>query len=123
PNTAGTKRYPVHTETFQKILDAGEVVMQPGRPVFAGITIDGDKLIYNAYAYDIDGTKEIERIDSYAIKKALSGEPPAPFEPDSTDYAALWRQDLNNLVTLLIRAVIDYCVLIPQLIRDAIGNG
>ncbi len=123
PNTAGTKRYPVHTETFQKILDAGEVVMQPGRPVFAGITIDGDKLIYNAYAYDIDGTKEIERIDSYAIQKTLSGEPPAPFEPDSTDYASLWRQDLNNLVTLLIRAVIDYCVLIPQLIRDAIGNG
>lgn len=97
--------------------------MQPGRPVFAGITIDGDKLIYNAYAYDIDGTKEIECIDSYAIQMALSGEPPAPFEPDSTDYASLWQQDLNNLVTLLIRAVIDYCVLIPQLIRDAIGNG
>lgn len=123
PNTAGTKRYPVHTETFQKALDAGEVVMQPGRPVFAGITIDGDKLIYNAYAYDIDGTKEIERIDSYAIKKTLSGEPPAPFEPDSTDYASLWRQDLSNLVTLLIRAIFDYCALIPQLIRDAIVNG
>lgn len=123
PNTAGTKRYPVHTETFQKILDAGEVVTQPGRPVFAGITIDGDKLIYNAYAYDVDDTKELERIDSYAIKKALSGEPPAPFEPDSTDYASLWRQDLNNLVTHLIRVVFDYCALIPQLIRDAIVNG
>ena len=122
PTTAGTKRYPVHSETFQKILDAGEVVTQPGHPVFAGITIEGDKLIYNAYAYDVDGTKSVERIDSYAIKKTLSDEPSAPFEPDSTDYSSLWRQDLNNLITLLIRAVADYCILIPQLIRDAIIN-
>ena len=90
--------------------------------MFAGITIEGDKLIYNAYAYDVDGTKSVERIDSYAIKKTLSDEPSAPFEPDSTDYSSLWRQDLNNLITLLIRAVADYCILIPQLIRDAIIN-
>lgn len=123
PNTAGTKRYPVHTETFQKILDAGEVVTQPGRPVFAGITIDGDKLIYNAYACDVDGGKGVERIDRYAIKKTLDDAPPAPFEPDPTDYASLWRQDLSNLVTHLIRVAVDYCILIPQLIRDAIANG
>ena len=123
PNTAGTKRYPVHTETYQKILDAGEVVTQPGRPVFAGITIDGDKLIYKAYAYDVDGTKQVECIDRYAIQKTLSDAPPAPFEPDPTDYASLWQQDIDNFIVHVARVLMDYCVLIPQLIRHAIENG
>lgn len=123
PNTAGTKRYPVHTETYQKILDAGEIVTQPGRPVFAGITIDGDKLIYKAYAYDVDGTKQVECIDRYAIQKTLSDAPPAPFEPDPTDYASLWQQDIDNFIVHVARVLMDYCVLIPQLIRHAIENG
>lgn len=123
PNTAGTKRYPVHTETYQKILDAGEVVTQPGRPVFAGITIDGDKLIYKAYAYDVDKTKQVECIDCYAIQKTLSDAPPAAFEPDPTDYASLWQQDIDNFIVHVARVLMDYCVLIPQLIRHKIANG
>ena len=53
----------------------------------------------------------------------LSDAPPAPFEPDPTDYASLWQQDIDNFIVHVARVLMDYCVLIPQLIRHAIENG
>ena len=38
-------------------------------PIFAGITIDGNRLIYKAYAYDREGNGQVKEIDRYAILK------------------------------------------------------
>lgn len=94
PSTAGTKRYAVNGDAMAPIFDCADVYTttrsekdEEGNETnpnaggcFAGITIDGNKLIYNAYVLsDIDEEnpdKEqvITEIDSYAIKKTKKGE-------------------------------------------------
>ena len=94
PSTAGTKRYGVNDSAMDPIFDCADVYSttrsekdEEGNETnpnaggcFAGITIDGNKLIYNAYVLsDIDEEnpdKEqvITEIDSYAIKKTQKSE-------------------------------------------------
>lgn len=38
-------------------------------PVFAGITIEGNRLVYRAYAYEREGNGQVKEIDRYAILK------------------------------------------------------
>ncbi len=69
PGTAGTKRYNVNESAMSPILDCGAVVENSkAYGVFSTVSIDGERLVYNAYGYDEqEGTST--RIDSYAIKK------------------------------------------------------
>jgi hypothetical protein len=89
PSTAGTKRYAVNNDAMDPIFDCADVYAttrsekdEEGNETnefaggcFAGITIDGDKLIYNAYVLSDENEENpeeiqtITEIDSYAIKK------------------------------------------------------
>jgi len=95
PSTAGTKRYGVNSDAMDPIFDCADVyfttrseyneeTQEEANPYaggcFAGITIDGNKLIYNAYVVtdvdEKDPSKEqvITEVDTYAIKKTQKGE-------------------------------------------------
>jgi 3',5'-cyclic AMP phosphodiesterase CpdA len=94
PSTAGTKRYGVNDSAMDPIFDCADVYSttrsekdEEGNETnpnaggcFAGITIDGNKLIYDAYVLsDVDEANPdqeqvITKIDEYAIKKTASNE-------------------------------------------------
>ncbi len=94
PSTAGTKRYAVNTDAMDPIFDCADsycttrsekdengVETNPNAGgCFAGIKIDGDKLIYEAYVLsDIDpenpdAEQVVTKIDEYAIKKTVANE-------------------------------------------------
>jgi 3',5'-cyclic AMP phosphodiesterase CpdA len=63
---------------FRKTSTAAEVypaaVYEPDdnhEPVFAGISIEGDRLVYRAYAYDREGSGKVKEIDRYGILKTF----------------------------------------------------
>ena len=89
PSTAGTKRYGVNSDAMDPIFQCADVYSttrsekdEEGNETnpnaggcFAGIKIDGDKLIYEAYVLsDVNEDKpeekqKLTKIDEYAIKK------------------------------------------------------
>ncbi len=89
PSTAGTKRYNVNSDAMDPIFDCADTYFTTRSSIdeegnetnpnaggcFAGIKIDGDKLIYEAYVLsDVNEDKPEEpqvltKVDEYAIKK------------------------------------------------------
>ena len=70
PSTAGTKRYSVNEDAMPPILNLADKALSTKElgGCFALVEIDGDRLVYKAFAVD-DETQETQLIDSYAIKK------------------------------------------------------
>jgi hypothetical protein len=80
---------------------------------FAGITIDGDKLIYNAYVLSDENEQKPEevqkltKIDSYAIKKTDK----APDLDDTylpTDSLGTIDQTIVNFITAIPSLIVTY---------------
>ncbi|MCI5947991.1 MAG: metallophosphoesterase family protein [Oscillospiraceae bacterium] len=120
PGTAGTKRYAVNTDAIDPILQCAEVAetLRDRGGAFANITVDGDRLIYEAFIVK-DDTHELEKIDEYAIKKTTAGS--ASDEPEKpTDFFGTIDQTVINFVTEIIGVIVTYITkLLPQIIIDS----
>lgn len=118
PNTAGTKKYKTF-KAMHPILDCAAIVYQPQKPVFSVTSIDGDKLVYKAYAYD-EETAAVELIDTYAIKKTLGQNTVDPnYVPLTTDSKELRGQNVWNFITDFSKVILTYIFkLVPQAIID-----
>ena len=65
--TSGVKVYQTKdVEATDKLFPRAEAIVNSEYPMFSAITVDGDRLYYNAYEV-IDG--KAERVDSFAIEK------------------------------------------------------
>lgn len=119
PGTAGTKRYTVNENAIDPISECAEVSLslRDKGGAFANITIDGDRLIYEAFAV-IDDTLELEKLDKYAIKKTTPGEAKEETERP-TDFVGTIDNTVLNFVTEFFGVIITYIFkLLPQVIID-----
>jgi len=127
PSTAGTKRYAVNTDAMDPIFDCADVYAttrsekdEEGNETnefaggcFAGITIDGDKLIYNAYVLSDENEENpaeeqtITEIDSYAIKKTKKA---ADLEDTylPTDPIGTIDQTIVNFIVAIPNLIVTY---------------
>ncbi|MBR2877152.1 MAG: metallophosphoesterase family protein [Clostridia bacterium] len=128
PSTAGTKRYGVNDSAMDPIFDCADVYFttrserneetkEETNPnaggCFAGITIDGNKLIYNAYVLsDIDeenpdAKQVLTNVDNYAIKKTVGGQDVEDtYLP--TDPIGTIDQTIANFFTAIPNLIISY---------------
>ena len=127
PSTAGTKRYGVNGDAMDPIFECadfytttrserdeeGNETNPDAGGCFAGITIDGDKLIYNAYVLSDENEQKPEevqkltKIDSYAIKKTDK----APDLDDTylpTDSLGTIDQTIVNFITAIPSLIVTY---------------
>lgn len=75
--SAGVKEYQeVEAEKCDKYFDRAEKTVENDYPMFSAITVDGNKLYYNAYQV-IDG--EAKLADSFGISKSENSKSPADF--------------------------------------------
>ncbi len=127
PSTAGTKRYGVNNDAMAPIFDCADVYAttrsekdEEGNETnefaggcFAGITIDGDKLIYNAYVLSDENEEKpeeiqtITEIDSYAIKKTKKA---ADIEDTylPTDPVGTIDQTIMNFMVAIPNLIVTY---------------
>lgn len=127
PSTAGTKRYGVNNDAMAPIFDCADVYAttrsekdEEGKETnefaggcFAGITIDGDKLIYNAYVLSDENeenpaeVQKITKIDSYAIKKTQkSADLEDTYLP--TDPIGTIDQTIVNFIVAIPNLIVTY---------------
>ena len=127
PSTAGTKRYGVNNDAMAPIFDCADVYAttrsekdEEGNETnefaggcFAGITIDGDKLIYNAYVLSDENEEnpaeiqKITKIDSYAIKKTdKSADLEDTYLP--TDPIGTIDQTIVNFIVAIPNLIVTY---------------
>ncbi len=117
PGTAGTKRYAVNENAIDPIMECAAVAdtLRDKGGAFANIKVDGDKLIYEAFIVH-DDTLEVEKIDSYAIKKTVKAEPKDEAEKP-TDFVGTIDNTILNFFTEFFGVIVTYIFkLIPQLI-------
>jgi len=70
PNLSGNQfGFKKRSHTVQVYPEAEYEPDNNHEPVFAGIIIDGNRLIYKAYAYNREGDGQVKEIDCYAILK------------------------------------------------------
>ena len=115
PSTAGGKRYSVQS-TLGVVVDAADKCFSTSDMggCFANVVIDGDKLVYKAYAVD-DKTQEVTQIDEYGIKKTIADEKTEGTDLP-TDIIGTIDGSVGNLFTELLAMIIGYIKLIPDLI-------
>ena len=127
PSTAGTKRYGVNNDAMAPIFDCADVYAttrsekdEEGNETnefaggcFAGITIDGDKLIYNAYVLSDENEEnpaeiqKITKVDSYAIKKTdKSADLEDTYLP--TDPIGTIDQTIVNFIVAIPNLIVTY---------------
>ncbi len=120
PGTAGTKRYSVNEDAIEPILQCAEVAetLRGRGGAFANITVDGDKLIYEAYCVN-DETLELEKLDEYAIMKTTEGEASDEYDKP-TDFVGTIDNTILNFITEITGVIITYLTkLLPQIIIGA----
>ncbi len=116
PSTAGTKRYSVNDSIPEVVKNAAEVSLSlSGKGgCFSNITIDGDKLIYNAYVVLDENPEEVIKFDSYAIVKTEKGEAGESDLP--TDFIGTIDGSFANFFSEIFGLLIKYIKMIPELI-------
>ena len=123
PSTAGTKRYSVNEYPLDPINDCAEVSLSTKDlgGCFADVCIDGNKLVYRAYAVN-DETKEVSEIDSYAIIKENAENHTDERNLNTSIIKTLDGSILNTIVEIC-RLIVTYVTkLLPQVIVDAVGG-
>jgi hypothetical protein len=115
PSTAGGKRYGVQTigATIKDCADKYFSTSDMGG-CFSNVVIDGDKLVYKAYAVD-DVTQKVTQIDEYAIKKNIPNEKVEGTDLP-TDIGSTIDGSVGNFITEFLAMIIGYIELIPDLI-------
>lgn len=108
PSTAGTKRYVVNEDAMSPILDVADKAFttRDWGGCFCVTEIDGGRLIYKAYIVD-DETREIELVDTYAIKKDEGGKAEAS---DLTE----------NLAATIVNYPVNFMVAIAEMLGSYI---
>ena len=83
---AGVKTYLTKdVSDTDKLFPRAEKLYDATDSVFSAITIDGDKLYFDAYMLDDEAEGGAIRIDSFALSKAAKDEPAAPGGDDDSD--------------------------------------
>lgn len=122
PNTAGTKRYSVHEDAMEPILENAAVAAQPGKSMFSTFTIDGDKLIYRAYTVDVDDdtceATGYEKFDEYAIKKTEKRSETVS-EDLPTDFKSNLLQNVVNVPVAVAYMLVKYILILPHIIENS----
>ncbi len=135
PSTAGTKRYAVNEDAMDPIFDCADTYYttrsskdEEGNETnptaggcFAGVKIDGDKLIYEAYVVsDIDdenpnAKQTVTKIDEYAIKKTAAN---ADIEDTHlpTDAVGTIDKTISNFIVAIPSLIITYIKMLIGLI-------
>lgn len=115
PSTAGGKRYGVQTigATMKDCADKYFSTSDMGG-CFSNVVIDGDRLVYKAYAVD-DVTQKVTQIDEYAIKKNIPNEKVEGTDLP-TDIGSTIDGSVGNFITDFLAMIIGYIELIPDLI-------
>lgn len=108
--TSGVKVYATKdVEATDKLFPRAEAIVNSDYPMFSSITVDGDKLYYNAYQV-IDG--EAKRVDNFAVEKTDTKAP--------ADNAA---QTLDGIITnILSKLNIKLTWKCTQFVFDAINK-
>lgn len=107
PSTTGTKRYGVNEDAIPPILECGDVVRDTKEGgAFATVSIDSEHFVYKAYIVN-DETKEMELIDSYAIKKTVREEK-KDFLRLPTDPILTLPGNVANFAYQLIKMIFTY---------------
>ena len=97
PACAGVKLYKTKdTAATDELFPRAESIVDVENPVFTAITVDGNRLYYDAYT--VTGENETERIDSFAIEKDLDAAPAydtvfsgiAEFIFTNVDFTVIW---------------------------------
>ncbi len=116
PSTTGTKRYSVNENAIPPILECGEVVRDTEEGgTFATVSIDSEHFVYKAYIVN-DETKEMELIDTYAIKKT-EREEKEDFLKLPTDHILNLPGNVVNFAYQLIKMIFTYLFeLLPAVI-------
>ena len=117
PGTAGTKRYAINENAIDPIGECAEVseTLKDLGGAFANITVDGDKLIYEAYAV-VDDTLELQKLDEFAIKKSAASDGEGGTK-NPTDFIGTVDATVWNFVSEIFGMLFTYLVkLLPQVI-------
>ncbi len=116
PSTTGTKRYSVNEDAIPPILQCGDLVRDTHEGgTFATVSIDSEHFVYKAYIVN-DETKEMELIDTYAIKKT-EREEKKDFLKLPTDPILTIPGNVINFAYQLIKMIFTYLFeLLPAVI-------
>lgn len=119
PSTAGTKRYEVNDNALDYITDAAAKIdtTRDKGGIVTNISIDGGKLVYQAYLVD-DDTGEVTLYDSFGIQKSTTGAVNEGWEDLPTDAESNLAANIRNLFWKLLWLVQFYLTeVLPQLFR------
>jgi len=118
PCAAANKRYDLHPNMLPAVQDAMAKHEQPGKPVFAGVSIAGNTLTYTAYTYNpATGLRDEDKYDSLTITKTSPGGADASFKPLPTDFLLSLPQQILSFFTVVFSTVFfDYIRLLPGML-------
>jgi len=107
PGAACSKRYDIKKNVLPAIKSAMARSEQPGKPIFTGISIEGNTLTYQAYTYDPE-TEISAAYDELAITKTSFAGADPNYKPLPTDFLSCLPQQLWCFITGVPGLLGDY---------------
>jgi len=108
PGAACNKRYAVQEPMLPAIKECAALHEDPGKSVFANISISGDTLTYQAYTF-MPGDADATPYDTLTLQKTQFSQPDPNFRPLPTDFVTTFPRHIFNFVTELFSVIVfDY---------------